>query len=552
MGLNHIIKLVAVIGVLLFANDMVAQERVYLSTDKNIYLAGEDVWFSVFCTDEENSGEPSRMSRLAYLGFYNAEGLAATVKVALKDGRGYGKFKIPFSFRTGNYSIVSYTSRYGGDSKGEFEGKIITVFNTMTAEKVAEGVEVVGKGESLEGAAGASANSAGIGVQVGDNSADAVPVKISNNSESKVSLNVSVYHLDKLEAITGERGYNTVPLKGRKGDFVESGEPDYAGEVIKVRISPAAGRNGDVANKTVYMSVIGDTDDVYVNTTNKNGETVFYTNNIYGNRDMVFEVGSDTLAGYDVEFLGSSAVHTPAAIPVLKMWDDMKEALEERSLKMQISRRFEADTIFDVMDMRANSFIGRAVPKVYNLDEYTRFPIMEEVIREYVKDLRVRREGSQQVLKVMWEAIGQPLVLLDGVPLQDHSKVINLDPLLVKQIVIYPRRYILNNHTFEGVVKFITYKGDLGGVKFGKNVSIHSYAGASYPLAFLGGKVQGSESYPNYNSTIYWNPAITLNSGEAFSFECIKPNYSGTFRVVVEGFDSKGEEVYFSTTFQTK
>ena len=82
---------------------------------------------------------------------------------------------------------------------------------------------------------------------------------------------------------------------------------------------------------------------------------------------------------------------------------------------MQIAKRFEADTIFNLMEMRENSFMGNVQPQVYNLDEYTRFPVMEEVIREYVKDLRVRKEGKDTVLRILWDNRAKALVLLDGI-----------------------------------------------------------------------------------------------------------------------------------------
>jgi uncharacterized protein YfaS (alpha-2-macroglobulin family) len=99
---NHITGILA-LCLAFVAGSLNAQERVYVSTDKNSYLAGEDVWFTVFC--EDNSNERT-MSSMAYLEFHSAEGLASTVKVALKEGRGNGRFRIPFSFATGNYSIV--------------------------------------------------------------------------------------------------------------------------------------------------------------------------------------------------------------------------------------------------------------------------------------------------------------------------------------------------------------------------------------------------------------------------------------------------------------
>ena len=109
------------------------QERVYVSTDKDVYVAGEDIWYSVYCM-EGDSGKYSGLSDVAYLQFVSNDGVAATSKVALIDGRGAGRFRIPFSFATGNYSIVSFTRSSGGDSKGEFNGKVISVEGNLKAK----------------------------------------------------------------------------------------------------------------------------------------------------------------------------------------------------------------------------------------------------------------------------------------------------------------------------------------------------------------------------------------------------------------------------------
>ena len=50
------------------------QERVYVSTDKNAYLAGEDMWCSVYCIDD-STGRYSSLSSVAYLEFHSSVGL---------------------------------------------------------------------------------------------------------------------------------------------------------------------------------------------------------------------------------------------------------------------------------------------------------------------------------------------------------------------------------------------------------------------------------------------------------------------------------------------
>ena len=127
-----------------------AQEKVYVSTDRNSYIAGEDLWCSVYCI-EESSGEYSHKSSVAYLEFHSLKGLEEIMKVALIEGRGCGRFQIPFSFATGNYTIVAYTREDGGNSTEPFKGKTVSIFNTIIGEKIEGGTKVteaIGNGEA--------------------------------------------------------------------------------------------------------------------------------------------------------------------------------------------------------------------------------------------------------------------------------------------------------------------------------------------------------------------------------------------------------------------
>ena len=89
----------------------------------------------------------------------------------------------------------------------------------------------------------------------------------------------------------------------------------------------------------------------------------------------------------------------------------------------------------------------------------------------------------------------------------------------------------------------------MGGVKLAKNVNIVNHNGVQYPLAFMGNKVAQVGNYPNFNNTIYWNPVVEIAPGENFEFNCVKPQYQGKFKLVIEGIDSNGEAVYTSTVF---
>ena len=66
---NIILSLSLFLG--LFAGNMAnARERVYVATDKDIYLAGENLWCSVYCMDDA-TGKYTTISSVAFLEFHS-------------------------------------------------------------------------------------------------------------------------------------------------------------------------------------------------------------------------------------------------------------------------------------------------------------------------------------------------------------------------------------------------------------------------------------------------------------------------------------------------
>ena len=327
--MRQILYWMLVLAAVLPANFAAAQERVYVSTDKYCYVAGEDVWCSVHCIDSSDGGY-SLESSVAFLEFHSRKGIEATIKIPLIEGRGCGRLQIPLDFATGNYSIVAYTRAYGGDSKGEFDGKIVTIFNTLTSEKVADGVEVVENvGELASKVWDAPVAHRKLAIKLPGAGAwsGSVPVVLENLADKNMQLSVSVYHEDEIARLLGPGGYNGNTLLQRTGNFEHTSTLDYAGEVIRARIVPKVKSEGNSGTPKgyVYMSAIGNTDDLYISNVDSLGYVTYLTNNISGKRDLVFEVVDGSMGAYNVEIVDPVYRHTPAQIPVLKISEGMEE-----------------------------------------------------------------------------------------------------------------------------------------------------------------------------------------------------------------------------------
>jgi hypothetical protein len=107
------------------------QEKIYLHSDKNFYLAGEICWFKLYCTDA-SFNKPLDMSKVAYTELTDDKNKPVLqAKILLKDGYGNGSFQLPPYLVSGKYKIRSYTSWMKNCSANFFFEKEITIINAQ-------------------------------------------------------------------------------------------------------------------------------------------------------------------------------------------------------------------------------------------------------------------------------------------------------------------------------------------------------------------------------------------------------------------------------------
>lgn len=537
------------------------RERVYVSTDREIYVAGDAVWMSAYCVDA-STGRLSSFSKTAYVEVHSSEGMVQTAKVALDGGRGGGRLVLPNTLPTGNYRLLAYTAM--GASEEGFDPQVgartLSVFNTFSTERVEGGVEV----SEQAPAAAALPQAGGLAVTAADAAAQGTArITVSNRGSGAVSFSLGVRHDDGIVA----------PKGGRIADFVGSVRalpaargfdgaviPEYEGEIIRARVTgtDAEGLRA-VTDKIAFISSPGDGENVYTAPVQADGTVTFFTGNIYGDQDMFLEIeGIDRDNVCHLELVSPFRDLQPGDIPPLSLSPAYAGALELRGLGMQLERNFDADTLYTALPARSHRVFDPDACISYILDDYTRFPVMEEIFVEFIPEIRSRQvSGRREIQVLMTDARGNlrfrpgaSLVLVDGVPVLDHEKVLAYDPLLVQRIDVYPDSYFVGIRGFSGIVNFVTYQGTLPSMTFEDNVRIVDFHGPSLPLAYTAEGV--GRDYPDYRQTLLWQPLLTLAPGETITLDCKTPDYGGRFEAVVEGLADDGSPVSASASFSVR
>jgi len=528
-------------------------ERTYVATDKNVYVAGDDVWCSAFCLSSRGF---SSFSTVAYLELQSLGGQAATAKIALQSGRGAGKLSLPVSLPTGNYRLIAYTSQNKNEDGYDYmcNGKIISVFNTLGTDRVPDGVKVLPSGE-YPGKVSSDSETGNVSLAVSNLPGRSRTLTLTNDGSAPADVSISVYNDDMIvpPASTDIREFVKMDIPA---DAAGNGSvvPDYEGEVIKARIS---GKIDSSAN--VMLSSPGNLSDIYFARADSSGMINYFTGSISGDKEIIVEFNNDDTDAHVV--LSSPFVNPKASeIPSLLLCEDLASSLLLRSMGMQICGEFDYDALYETLPYQGPELFDEASCKRYRLDDYTRFVTMEETITEFISQVRVRRDidGIREVQVMLnlpkvsniFSSGSSALVLIDGYPVFDHEKVLDYNPALVEYVDIYPYSYLLGSKVFNGVVNFITFKRNLPSFTFSKNSIAVDYQGVSTRQAYTCKDVEDNASYPDYRQTAFWHPALRLEADATVSIPISLPSYKGRFKVKVEGLDADGKAVYSETTFE--
>jgi len=467
---------------------------------------------------------------------------------------------------TGNYRLTGYTKQMLNEEKVVFFEKIFSLYNTLTSERVPGNVMIdqknVKESPVLEPSlkSDISQNEKFVSLEIGKTGttitkSSSFQLAINNITRENMTLNISVVRVDSIPEPDSPILMQYLPeVRKTAGDVKFTGKytPEYEGEIIKGRIFYEG--SDLITEKIAFLSAAGGESDIYTSSIDSLGNIAFYTNSIFGDRNIVVEVPkTDSNSKMSFEIYDPFVKTANKPVPSLILDSRIQKSLNDRSIEMQIGRRFGADTLFENIPVKRDPLLI-IKPVVYKLDDYTRFTLMQEVVVEYVSELRFRKVDDRTDLQVRWVdgynsmtySRDNTLVLIDGIAVFDHKRVMDYDPLKVKSMSIYGGKFFIGLASFAGIVSIKTYKGNFPGLTFNKNVRIVDYQGVQYPCRFTAKELASASNIPDLRSTLYWNPQVDLSSGDKTNLTIYTPSYPGKFIVNMEGIISNGTPFRYS------
>ena len=545
----------------ILAGAAVPVERVYVSTDRDVYIAGDAVWCSL--TILNGNGRFSNESAVSYLELVSTDGTVCTAKIGLLEGRGAGSFRIPVTTPTGTYRLVAYTA-INAEEEGEpwmAGSRLLTVFNTTSSARVLNGVEILDEAAygALQQPGTASQGKVQLSsrVRIPKGTASAL---VLSNAGPKASVSLSVRHEDDLVPAARENNPASF-LKALPQDvrIKDGANPvtEFDGEIVTARIKGALMEDVD-SYAEATLSTAGDPSSIYVGKAVGTDIVRYYTSNIYGNREIVCEVSKLDKEGGYIDFESPFIRVDAGQMPPLRLSPAQRQDLVARKAALRAEKALRIDTLTTYMTRRTDLLLESVDFRRYHLDDYNRFPSVRETIIEFIPELSLRKVKDKWVMQLVvsdavqsrFEKTHNILVMMDGVILSDLDALVDFDAMLLEDVDIYSQTFVCGRIPFHGMVNFISKKNYVTALHFPANVRVVDFQGVTYPVAYNGAVPEGEGQ--DLRQLLYWHPILNLDAGSDYRLEFTAPDYAGRFKAVAEGFTEDGTPVYQEFSFEVE
>ncbi len=337
--------------------------------------------------------------------------------------------------------------------------------------------------------------------------------------------------------------------------------PEVRGHVIHAEIldhndAPAPGI-------ATYLTAPGKIVRIYGSRSDEKGKTFYEAIDFFGPNKVFLQSNLRRDSTYSLRVISPfSDQFSTRRVSQLNLPASFEDVIVERSIAMQVQDVYPNNKFNVISNALSDStaFFGLA-DETYYLDDYTRFPVMEEVMREYVRGVlvRKRRDGFHFVLpdKLNDSRLrDDPMILLDGLPIWDADVIMKFDPLKVRKLEVVNRIYYLGSMFFPGVVSYSTYQGDLGGLELDRRVTSTDYEGLQYGREYYSpvydDKNSRASRLPDQRSLIYWNAEVKISPDQKTTLPFYTSDMKGRYLVVVKGLSGAGEPMSTTTTFEVR
>lgn len=552
----------------------IPKESVYVHFNSSLLFAGEYLHYKLYVLDNVNF-KPSNVSDIAYLELVGEDkNVVFRHKIRLEDSFGNGDFFIPVSVTSGNYKLLAYTQWMKNQPQAHIFSDDISIINPYQGNQK----NILDRKESpnpvsLNNTSYSLPNSS-IALQTDKDSyhkRSKVIVNIeSSQNINNSSLSMSVQHRNPIitnKNLTALSFKSYLQKNVTKIDSDVVYLPELRGELISGQVTSKSNKS-DNSNLKIGFSIPGN--DGYVlkiSTTDEKGNFYVNLDEKYNGDEAIVQVIDENREDFELVVNNNQPIEY-SGLNFRKFNINPEDSIyiKQRSVYNQIENGYFSSRPDSILIYKTTNPFKSEENIVYNLDDYTRFKTIKETFVEVIENAwSVKAKNGGQIFQVRGMNMStdyfntsnlRPLVILDGILIQNHNSLMDYDARKVQNIIINRHNYIYGHEIFKGVIIIETidanYKLPLRGdyikyVKIFKPTESKKYFKQTYTEE----DNNAASRLPDYRCQLLWEPYIEFN-GKSKTITFYTSDVPGNFEISLEGFADDGKPISLKKTITVK
>lgn len=534
-------------------------EAVFIATNNNSFLTGEKLFYKIFCIDK-TTNRASKFSKIAYFELIDSSKKSVFIhKLFLMNGCGNGDFFIPTTLESGVYKIIGYTKWMLNKDPDICFNTDIYIVNPYKEKLSNTKYPMIDSKEIITSEVFTNVNIS-LDIQKKDfKTRDQIELKIKTASEDFLKGNymISVRKKDGFlsQEKTPFRESLTIDTsnKIKHSDFIM---PELRGEIITGRISSD---KQDIKNKNIAISIIGKSSDLKITKTDEQGKFVFNLEKYNPNSNIVIQMLEDNKQSYSVKVDSITKIDpSKLSFTNLQFNSESTQNIRERLISSQIENAYYTLKKDSLIESNATLPFFGPKSKEFKLDDYTRFPTLEETITEVISGVVFSKDANNYTLRVYdydenYESVLSPLVIVDGLILEELNEFFTYNPENIYKVNVINGLYYYGSKLFNGIIYFTTKNGDYESKLNGNFIIKPNLLRPEYKKKYFLPDYSNNKNtrIPDYRHQLLWMPNVDLIQKDT-RINFYTSDVTGTFELILEGFSANGNPVFIKETFEVR
>ncbi len=569
-------------------------EYVLLHTDRDMYVAGEVLYFKVSLISRED--EENLKSGIFYLVMRNQTGPVVSSSYKFDGIHADGIIYLHDTLPSGYYELLTYTNWMRSMGEDTFFCKTIFIANRFdnaiksgwsvfaSNDAAPDGPALIMAPDSRAGHDFTVNRKPAVFRNEVDGGSQTMDVIIEHPQHAakreKLSLSLTLNGVDNDKALVSISVSQRETIASVSAACLPASFPEpfdeglYAGMRTHFMETDAYILSGQVTDKRTSMplgdaTMVLSTPDSLVNMmyvkSGKDGIFHFAIPPAYSNRDLFF------------------SVYTPEIdiAPVISFWDKFaltrpfnpvmflnETALEQLAKSQDLVRAKIAYGAEEIQIKEIEPEVAGTPEPLYakpvqlvSPGEYTFFEDLQEISREIVPFWRIRRSGNTYRSSLVCAETrlvlpAAPVYFLDGIIVYDINPLIYLNSAMIDRIEMHNLHWVFGAVELPGIVAIFTKTAEYlrilpdlpyasaHHVIFPHTTTVH--AGTSHENKEI------NPAAPDLRQVLYWNPQVVLQAGKSTEISFFSGDLSGDYVVRVEGISPDGSAVHATATISIR